>query len=764
MVEQFAKGADIRLEDALLIQAEAEAGCQTMFIKDKDGIKVFHSEEDVDDQVVTALNRRRDPNAQIPTDENEWKKFSNDTPYNYRNVHIKTQDGHERTFFAYAGIATGGPAFGINQETGTLVASDVLFTDSDVSVAKGIWPNAICALYQDVGDISKARLLTNQIHNAIQNGQLEGITGGYAVHMAQAGKIPSMATFEFGHKTITEMAPKEVVHINEKTGEREIRYVTARPNLPKNPELTAVDALNSEALLVKLNRRFPAVEKHLRSLLEKTSLSSCTKEHRELAEKLSKNKSIPIFDVEVQQAIESGFPNLVEEAKHASKAFWGHLKMATWQVEMDRRLRRMEKYGAFIEFPGRAEGKDAMLDALRRIATTRHGDIDPTTNTWRQVPEKDNAGLINPWNVAVMTAYIDTNGVHGEIHKLTPPQTVNKPEKQFVLVGTGAARGTLQDFAARRIGTGRFSEDTTVLRESTVETYPIDKEGWEKIKNKIITLENTQGGDYAFTAEELQKHFTDPDNTVALLKHKGKIIGYSYAMPTTKAYNENDPVFEGRMNDDKTAYIYNVVIDKNFQGRGLVGKLNSTLEGKLRAQQYTHIEIDAAIKNGYANAIQKAYGSRILLSHDHSSIHGNQRYFLIDIKQEASPNTMTFVVPKTEAKNDDTHTFVFTNANKYHKWTELPSLHTGANIQLGECIYRITYMRDSIMTAWRVNPKTNSKIDKTQIDLSYIRDEATDSVTVTMPYAREAARALLEQQIRIARRQQSELANKFSKN
>jgi ribosomal protein S18 acetylase RimI-like enzyme len=458
---------------------------------------------------------------------------------------------------------------------------------------------------------------------------------------------------------------------------------------------------------------------------------------------------------------------------------------------MDRRQRRLDKNGAFIQFPGKGEGNYAILDALWRITTTRHGDIDPTTNSWRQKPESDRAGLANPWDVAVMTAYIDSTGVHGEVHKLTPqntretvrrvlddrndsaeyvPETITGTQ---VLIGTGSARReletiagcrSLQDMAVTRIGTGKFAKDRTILNESTVETGAIDTETWQNIKEKIISLKNAQSRDHAFTPEELEKHFTDSDNAVALIKYKNEIIGYSYAMPTTQAYSENDPVFSGRVKDSTTAYLYNVVIDPRYQGRGLVGKLSSALEDKLREKGYTHLEMDAAIQNGYANSIQKAYGARVIVSHDHPSIYGEQRYFLLDIQRQPSQDKISYVIPKSQSQGDKTHAFTFAHANESQAWGEMPSLHRGANIQLGEHLYRITYMRDGTMTAQRMDPKTNTKINDAPKNLSYVRDQETGSVVVTMIDTKEANRKHLALQLQQAANRQSGLDTQFSRN
>ena len=115
----------------------------------------------------------------------------------------------------------------------------------------------------------------------------------------------------------------------------------------------------------------------------------------------------------------------------------------------------------------------------------------------------------------------------------------------------------------------------------------------------------------------LESNFINPD-TVAVLAYYGQsIIGFTYCVPKKK--------------DKLTAHIDDTVIHPDFQGKKIVGLIMDVLEKTLLSHGYTYVSRDAAVSNGYADKIEKHYGSRILVKRDHDSMYGPQRYFKIQL-------------------------------------------------------------------------------------------------------------------------------------
>lgn len=222
-IKGFAKGSGISLEKITYLQTELDTGCQTLLIQDKETgrILIAATEENMDDADLLALNRRKDREHRL-----HQKKRRTQQGYRYRGVQW-SEPGKEISFFAYPGLSGGGPAMGINHETKTVTHVDTIFTRTDTT--EGIWSNAMASMLLDIGDIHTARIFVNQLRDS-------GVrfTGGYAVHMAQAGDRPIMTSFEFGGDRIVEVPPKEV-------GDR---LVIAQSNLPRNDELFERDELN----------------------------------------------------------------------------------------------------------------------------------------------------------------------------------------------------------------------------------------------------------------------------------------------------------------------------------------------------------------------------------------------------------------------------------------------------------------------------------------------------------------------------------------
>ena len=147
------------------------------------------------------------------------------------------------------------------------------------------------------------------------------------------------------------------------------------------------------------------------------------------------------------------------------------------------------------------------------------------------------------------------------------------------------------------------------------EVFQFDSQSWTDIATDVLRIEKACFGELGYSEEIFKKDFSETDTTVILLRDsRSKVIGYTYALPKEKPY---------------TANVESTAIDPEFQGRGLVGKLIGRLEEELIKRGFKFMERDVAIGNGYADSIQRHYGSRILEWHDHPSDYGPQRFFRI---------------------------------------------------------------------------------------------------------------------------------------
>ncbi|RJR14901.1 GNAT family N-acetyltransferase [Candidatus Microgenomates bacterium] len=151
---------------------------------------------------------------------------------------------------------------------------------------------------------------------------------------------------------------------------------------------------------------------------------------------------------------------------------------------------------------------------------------------------------------------------------------------------------------------------------------------WSKIRKRIMEIERLQFGKMAFYPSVLGADFTNPDHIVILLKTGNKrIIGYTYAQPTTQLYSEYYPK---RSIYPHTAYISSIALHPKYMGRGLAKLLSQTLERELRTRGFTHIELDARKKFNYATTIQKVYAQRIeFMSQPYRYQYGLQMFFRI---------------------------------------------------------------------------------------------------------------------------------------
>jgi len=149
---------------------------------------------------------------------------------------------------------------------------------------------------------------------------------------------------------------------------------------------------------------------------------------------------------------------------------------------------------------------------------------------------------------------------------------------------------------------------------------------WGRIKQEIISIEREAFGEKSFTDKELTDHFQDEKNTIVLLKDDQKVIGFTYARPAEVFPERNIPEKE------KTAWVCDIIIKKEFRGKKLVGLMSGLLEKELNKRGYEYIITDAAVANNYAKNISNIYKNRIVRQEGpHDSEWGPQISFIIKL-------------------------------------------------------------------------------------------------------------------------------------
>ncbi|OLC54257.1 MAG: hypothetical protein AUH85_12160 [Chloroflexi bacterium 13_1_40CM_4_68_4] len=77
-------------------------------------------------------------------------------------------------------------------------------------------------------------------------------------------------------------------------------------------------------------------------------------------------------------------------------------------------------------------------------------------------------------------------------------------------------------------------------------------------------------------------------------------------------------------------------IAKRYRSKARVALLGRALEREANRRGYRYLTRDAAIANGYADAIERAYLGRVLERRDHPSPYGRQRYLKIALRPPRS--------------------------------------------------------------------------------------------------------------------------------
>lgn len=97
--------------------------------------------------------------------------------------------------------------------------------------------------------------------------------------------------------------------------------------------------------------------------------------------------------------------------------------------------------------------------------------------------------------------------------------------------------------------------------------------------------------------------FSNPANTIVLLKHGNKIVGFSIARPK----------IEGRELPPDTCNVSLTAISPELQGNGLAKLLINPLREALKARGFVFWERNLAVENGWANSFIKHENDKLVV-------------------------------------------------------------------------------------------------------------------------------------------------------
>ena len=161
----------------------------------------------------------------------------------------------------------------------------------------------------------------------------------------------------------------------------------------------------------------------------------------------------------------------------------------------------------------------------------------------------------------------------------------------------------------------------------SVRAVAFDAATWRELGPRMLELERQEWGSRAFSEREMRWQATNRDAVVMTAWDGPTLVGFAVAGPEWK---------EG------SASLLNVLIDPAYRGRGLVWLLIAGVERRLAARGIAELEIDARVENGFADAIERRYGTRAVVSEgDHPSPYGPQRTIRVTlVRATARPRRM----------------------------------------------------------------------------------------------------------------------------
>ena len=154
---------------------------------------------------------------------------------------------------------------------------------------------------------------------------------------------------------------------------------------------------------------------------------------------------------------------------------------------------------------------------------------------------------------------------------------------------------------------------------------------WCRIRPQVLRVDRAAfEEDLQWGETSLEQRFNQRNATVVLLKDGGgDVVGFTFAYPSGDCAFCDHPKekYHRKVSVAPTAcalsicpcksyeeliYIACTAIHPDFQHQGLVGKLMDVLEAELKRRGFLYACRYASVENGYAAAIKRHYGPRIL--------------------------------------------------------------------------------------------------------------------------------------------------------
>jgi ribosomal protein S18 acetylase RimI-like enzyme len=159
----------------------------------------------------------------------------------------------------------------------------------------------------------------------------------------------------------------------------------------------------------------------------------------------------------------------------------------------------------------------------------------------------------------------------------------------------------------------------------SVKLVTFDAATWRELGPRMVELERQEWGARAFSEREMRWQATNKHAVVATIWDGPKLIGFAIGGPAWT---------------DGRATLLNVLIDPEYRGRRLVWPLIAEVERGLAAERIRELEIDARVDNGFADAVERHYGSRAtVVEQDHPSPYGLQRTIRVRLAAATVPRT-----------------------------------------------------------------------------------------------------------------------------
>ena len=135
----------------------------------------------------------------------------------------------------------------------------------------------------------------------------------------------------------------------------------------------------------------------------------------------------------------------------------------------------------------------------------------------------------------------------------------------------------------------------------------------------------------------MRRQVSDRDAVIGTLWDGRALLGFAVAGPAWSRAR---------------ASLFNVLIDPSHRGRGLVWPLLAAVERELAARGFAELDIDARVDNGFADAIERRYGSRaVVVDADHPSPYGPQRTIRVTLPPEVSLESSRKTMRSSSAKS-----------------------------------------------------------------------------------------------------------------